>query len=108
MMTATMLHTLEVLESLDDVSNTYELADRIGITERVVGKRLRSLKACGFVTVDQPRGGDVVGAVRTTPFGRVARERALDGLPIIPTLHPDIERATLAVLALHAYGTETP
>lgn len=106
-MTETMLHTLEVLETLDDVTNTYELADRIGITVRVVGKRLRALKDCGFVEVDQPRGGDVVGTIRTTVSGRVARARRLAGLPPVPTIHPDIEIASLTWAALHLYGTET-
>lgn len=82
--------TLDLLGTLDDRTSVPELAMRLDLTERSVERRLAPLKAYRAV---ETRDGMVV----TTDAGRELRETLLTGSA--PPTHPDIARASLAVLA---------
>lgn len=89
-----------------------DLATTLGTSTEATHARMRRLEDTGLVHIDRPNRHDQPHASiryrvseRGTHMYRAENLRMV-GVTAPPPLHPAIERATLATLALHAYGTE--
>lgn len=85
-----------------------DLATTLGIHPEAAHARMLRLKKTELVEIHQEHRHDLATYSITELGMRLYRAENLRmiGVTAPPPLHPSIERATLATLALHAYGTE--
>lgn len=84
-----------------------DLATTLNTSTEATHVRMRRLEAANLIDIQ--RATDQPIRYRISAHGLQMYRATLlrmDGVTGPPPLHPDIERATLATLALHAYGTE--
>jgi DNA-binding MarR family transcriptional regulator len=99
------LHANDALHrtiTLPDLATTFRSSDQS------TSRRMRRMQSAGLVEIDKPDQHSPI-VYEVTDLGRRlyhAQLLIMDGVTAPPPLDPHVEIATLAILALHAYGTE--